>query len=1058
MKIRTKLIMGFGTIIIFMVILTSFGINRLYHVHNLMDNLTQVHYLKVSLASTIQNEENNIAKSMRNLVLLEDEDGMKQENKILEQAVRGASDALIALEKVESSEATKRAIMQLRRDGESYTEFQIKVIEAIKANDKTKAAMLLTQEGREFQSRLSASIGDVIALQQLAMSEAARDARQVFFDSLILFSFLFLLTLFIGTGITIALIRNISQGLHKVSVVMTDFVKGDGDLSARVEINSHDEIGQVASAFNTMAEVLENQAISEKIRNQSNADQGWIKEHVVSISQRLHEEDELSSLVKKLIKDITPLAGAQYGLIYLNEAKGKQQQLECYGSYGHENGENYVNSVRLGQGLVGQCALDNKPIYATQLPENYIKISSGLGDAKPSFLAIFPLLFEKQNLAVIELASFQEFTPVQLELVEKVAEYIAIVIASLKKRITIQDLLQTSQILTEESQAQSEELQSQSEELRMQQEELEQTNMILKEKAQLLEDQNNKYIAKNMEVEFAKIELERKAEQLSTSSKYKSEFLANMSHELRTPLNSMLILAKLLADNKEGNLSPKQVEYASTVHSSGHDLFILINEILDLSKVESGKMEVNGSFVGFTSITEFVKRQFSPIAGQKGLEFQCIEHPGLPDSIYTDQQLLQQILQNLLSNAFKFTNQGSVIYEVKSITKTAGDIIAFSVTDTGIGVAADKQEMIFDAFLQADGRSSRIYGGTGLGLSISRKLAELLGGSVEVESEEGAGSTFTLLLPDKFMTPDLMGSAHAGEPAQGLPAASEAAAAYSASTGGKRIDFTIAREKRLLIVEDDPIQRNLIKQWLDAEGLEIMAVSTVDDAMAALNQIKFDCMVLGLGLVDVTEMELLEFVKGDEVLQDMPIIIYTSRILTLKEEHKLRKYAYSIILKDGKSSERLASETHYLLHHYQLLNDGQSNAGVFAKEEVFIDKKILLVDDDIRNVFALSSVLESYRMQVIFAENGKVGLELLEQNPDIDLVLMDVMMPEMDGYQTMKCIRNIPRFQDLPIIAITAKAMKEDRDKCIYAGASDYITKPIPIDKLLSLMQVWFYK
>ncbi len=1056
MKIRTKLIIGFSTVIIFMIILTGFGINRLFQLHSLMDDLTQVHYLKVSLASTIQNEVNSIAIGMRNLVLLEDEEEMLQEYTVLEQALRKATDALEALEKVESPESSKLAINKLRREGESYVQFQVKVIDALKAKDKTKAARLLIQEGGDFQTRLSASIEDVILLQQQAMSEAAKESEKVYYNSVILFSILFLFALIIGAGITIAVTRNISQGLHKVSVVMTDFSKGDGDLSARVELNSHDEIGQVASAFNTMAQVLENQANSEKIRNRSNAEQSWIREHVVSISQLLQGVDDLSSLAKKLIKDITPLAGAHYGLIYLNEAKGKQQQLECYGSYGHEDGEHYVNSMRLGQGLVGQCALENKPIYVTQIPENYIKISSGLGEARPSFLVIFPLFFEKQNLAVIELASFQEFTPVQLELIEKVSEHIAIVIASLKKRITIQDLLQTSQMLTEESQAQSEELQSQSEELRMQQEELEQTNMILKEKAQLLEDQNNKYIAKNTEVEFAKIELERKAEQLSTSSKYKSEFLANMSHELRTPLNSMLILAKLLADNKEGNLSPKQVEYATTVHSSGHDLFNLINEILDLSKVESGKMDVNGSFIGFASITEFIKRQFNPIAGQKGLEFQCIEHPGLPDSIYTDQQLLQQILQNLLSNAFKFTNQGSVTYEVKSIKKAAGDIIAFSVTDTGIGVAAEKQEIIFDAFLQADGRASRSYGGTGLGLSISRKLAELLGGVVEVESEEGAGSTFTLLLPDKFISsgikpPDI-------EPTAVLPAITEAAAAYSANETDIRIDFSAEREKRLLIVEDDAIQRGLIKQWLDAEGLDIMALSTGEDAMAALKQIKFDCMVLDLGLADVTEMDLLEFVKQDDILQTMPIIIYTGRTLSLKEEHRLRRYADSIILKDGKSSERLASETHYLLHHHRILNEAQPKAGGFSKEEVFIDKKILLVDDDIRNVFALSSVLESYRMQVIFAENGRVGLELLELNPDIDLVLMDMMMPEMDGYQTMTCIRNIPSFQDLPIIAITAKAMKEDRDKCIYAGASDYITKPIPIDKLLSLMQVWFYK
>ncbi|HZG72223.1 MAG TPA: response regulator, partial [Chondromyces sp.] len=600
------------------------------------------------------------------------------------------------------------------------------------------------------------------------------------------------------------------------------------------------------------------------------------------------------------------------------------------------------------------------------------------------------------------------------------------------------------------------------EKLQMQQEELEQTNMDLEEKARILEEQNKKFERTNAEVEKARAELEVKAEQLALSSKYKSEFLANMSHELRTPLNSLLILSKLLSDNQDGNLTPKQVEYSKTIYSSGNDLLLLINDILDLAKIESGKMDVNPSNIKFTDIVDFVENNFRPIADQKNLRFNILLKEGLPHFLYSDEVRLQQVLKNLLSNAFKFTNQGGVTLEISAYKQLSNrTIIAFSVIDTGIGISKEKQAFIFEAFQQADGTTSRKYGGTGLGLSISKEIAALLGGEIVVESTEGIGSTFTFYLGDyehkeneSHVTAEneVAVSIEKTEPvledSESLPLKNEKPATESSHI------------KKLLIVDDDTRQRNSLMELIGDMDIVIKAVSTGRDAIEELKVNRFDCMILDLGLSDTSGFELLEAIKENDEYDEVKVFVYTGRDLTLKEEIQLSKYAHTIIIKNEHSPQRLKAELElYLKEHSNWIElyEGSSYEEV-NQVSGLSGKKVLLVDDDVRNVFALSSILELNGMEVLFAENGFESINMLQENHDIDLVLMDIMMPEMNGYEAIEKIRENPQFHNLPIIALTAKAMKEDREKCLAVGASDYIVKPIEPEQLISLIKVWLYQ
>ncbi len=836
----------------------------------------------------------------------------------------------------------------------------------------------------------------------------------------------------------------------------------------------------------------------------------------------------------------------------------------------------------------------------------------------------------------MELATFNGFTEIQLAFLDQLSESIGIVLNTIVAGMRTEELLKQSQALTEELQSQQEELTEtnkrlesqaktlkESEELlKKQQGELQQANEELAERAQLLTHQKSEVETKNREVERARLLIQEKAEQLTLTSKYKSEFLANMSHELRTPLNSMLILSKMLSDNVEANLTGKQIEYAQTVHSSGSDLLALINDILDLSKIESGSMSVDLGELRFAGVRDFCEQTFRPVAEQKKLVFDIELDAELPSSMRTDGRRLQQVLKNLLANAFKFTESGGVTLTISPATAGWSDdhqvlngaeqVVAFAVKDTGIGITKDKHQIIFEAFQQADGTTSRKYGGTGLGLSISREIAKMLGGELRLASEPGEGSVFTLYLPVTYVAPPKRPKGHGlgkGDDDRAARSNSDGAAATAALSGGAHTgaavtataqvaqaiaeweemavpddreiiepgdrvlliveddaafaqilldmarargfrglcagradtalrlvqDFTVdaitldlklpdrdgwtvldrlkhdsktrhipvhiisveeggqrglrqgaiaylnkpaSKEaveealgriksfverpvKNLLVIEDNEAQRKGIAELIGNHDVHTTSVATGEEALATLARDRFDCVVLDLGLPDMTGFELIERIKKDPWHNELPIIVYTGKELTKAEETELRRVAEAIVVKGVKSPERLLDETTLFLHRVEA-NLPEPKRRVIEQlrkvDDTLAGRKVLIVDDDVRNIFALTTALDRHGIQSLYAENGKDGIALLKSTAEFDAVLMDIMMPEMDGYETMRAIRKLGKFKNLPIIALTAKAMKGDREKCIEAGASDYVAKPVDTDQLLSLLRVWLYR
>ncbi|MBV8322237.1 MAG: response regulator, partial [Hyphomicrobiales bacterium] len=835
----------------------------------------------------------------------------------------------------------------------------------------------------------------------------------------------------------------------------------------------------------------------------------------------------------------------------------------------------------LGEGLVGQCALEKQKIHITNAPPNYIRISSGLGDAPPQSIIVLPVVFEGQVKGVLELASFDRFNPTHQAFLDQLTESIGIVLNTIEANMRTEDLLKQSQSLAQQLQSRQEQLQN--------------TNQELQEKAGLLAHQNQEVERKNQEVEQARQALEEKAKQLALTSKYKSEFLANMSHELRTPLNSILILGQQLADNPDGNLVPKQVEFARTIHGAGTDLLNLISDILDLSKIESGTVTVDAEEIAFTNLLDMVARPFRHEAETRQLSFEVSLDPNLGRSITTDSKRLQQVLKNLLSNAFKFTTQGGVrlnVSEVQSgwnaghpVLKQAPTVVAFEVSDTGIGIPQEKQKVIFEAFMQADASTSRKYGGTGLGLAISRELSNLLGGEIQLRSSPDVGSTFTLYLPLKYVGPSTAPKPAAAASAQaaihapsihavperpieqipddrleiqpgdsillvveddphyarimvdlarekgfkvlvatrgadaldlakqyqptavsldvflpdmlgwtvlsqlkqnpltrhipvqiitldedrqhGLARGAFAFVTKPTSTEGVQAalarikEYAKPRRKRLLVVEDNRAEQMSIAELLGHDDIEIVTAGTGSEALRVLRREPCDCVVLDLRLPDMSGFEVLEELRGDAELSDVPVVVFTGRELSAEEDAELHTMARSIVVKGVESPERLLDETALFLHRIvtDLPPDKQRMLErLTSSDEDLVGRTVLLIDDDARNIFALSSVLERRGMRVLTATTGSEAIALVETTPDLAIVLMDIMMPEMDGYQTIRVIRQKPAFRRLPIIALTAKAMKGDREKCMEAGASDYLAKPVNTEQLLSALRMWLHR
>jgi CheY-like chemotaxis protein/signal transduction histidine kinase/HAMP domain-containing protein len=998
------------------------------------------------------------------------------------------------------------------------------------------------------------------------------------------------------------LAANLTTQVRAIAEVATAVTKGD--LSRSIDVEAAGEVAALKDNINEM--IFNLRDTTEK-----NTAQDWLKTNLAKFTRLLQGQRDLITVSRMILSELAPLVSMQHGVFYINDSQNGEPELKLLASYAYTERKHLSNKFKAGEGLVGQAALEKQSILLTNIPHDYVQISSGLGEAKPMNIVVMPVLFESEVKAVIELASFYRFSDIHLTFLNQLTEGIGIVLNTISATMRTEELLKQSQSLASELQtrqqeltetnarleAQARTLQASEERLKQQQEELQQTNEELEEKAELLVKQNMEVEKKNREIEQARLSLEEKAEQLEVTSKYKSQFLANMSHELRTPLNSLLILSKLLSQNTDSNLSEKQVEFARTIHASGSDLLELINEILDLSRIESGAMEVDVKPVVLGELKGHVERAFREIAISKGLDFQVSLGAGIPSSIETDPRRLQQVLKNLVSNALKFTERGSVRLDVAMAKdgwspdhRTLGGapaVVAFRVTDTGIGIDPQKHRIIFEPFQQADGSTSRKYGGTGLGLSISREIARLLGGEIRLTSDVGIGSTFTLYVPTVYLPveslaqrpsfqrreaavrlaaertvhhldesllaetdvqddresitdedrvvlvieddlsfvnilmdmarekgfkclaatrgdvglamarhyqPDaitldinlpvmdgwtvldrlkhdpatrhipvhiisLMEEAQRGMRLGAMahlakPVEREALeAAFSSLTG-----FIDRKVKSLLVVEDNDVERQSIVELIGNGDVKSTAVATGAEALAALEGHDFDCLVLDLGLSDMTGFELLEKMKDAPRLSQIPVIVYTGKELTKKQETELRRLAETIIIKDVKSPDRLLDETALFLHRVESSLPAEKRRmleQLHQHDPSLAGRKALIVDDDIRNIFALTSVLEQHDMEVLYAENGKDGIRKLDETPGVDVVLMDVMMPEMDGYEAMRQVRETPRFKDLPIIALTAKAMKGDREKCIEAGASDYITKPVDTEQLVSLLRVW---
>ncbi|MFC8451268.1 HAMP domain-containing protein [Kitasatospora sp. NPDC057223] len=845
----------------------------------------------------------------------------------------------------------------------------------------------------------------------------------------------------------------------------------EGDLTRSITVEAPGEVGDLKDNINFMVESLR-----ETIR--ANQEQDWLKSNLARISALMQGRRDLSVVAELIMDELTPLVAAQYGAFYLAEETTHGPELRLissYGMYDRPDGSGQPVSFRFGQSLVGQAARSRRTISMDDVPAGYVTISSGLGSAEPNSLLVLPIVVEGQVLGVIELASVHRFTQAHQDFLDQLMETVGVNVNTIVANARTDELLGESQRLTAELQVRSRELQSR-------QEDLQSSNAELEEKAALLAAQNRDIETKNLEIEQARQELEDRAHQLTLASTYKSEFLANMSHELRTPLNSLLILAQLLAQNPSRNLTTKQVEYAGIIHSAGSDLLQLINDILDLSKVEAGKMDINPERVPLRQLLDYVEATFRPLITQKSLSFEITTAAGVPADMFTDDYRLRQVLRNLLSNAVKFTETGGVRLSIENasdaelpeLARHNGPVLAFRVEDTGIGIAEEHLQSVFGAFQQADGTTSRKYGGTGLGLSISREIAYLLGGAITARSSVGQGSAFTLYLP--AARSDFAAPPAAGPSAFPLTAADGALAALPRGSGAHPAAPQLPQQRRrLLVVEARPngllslVAESAVADLTDAGDLgssphsvEVVTALGVQEAAAALATAACHCAVLDLDLPDGAALRFLDEVSGDPALRGVPILAHNNRRLQADQELTLQSRTASQPLELLSSLDELRERIALHLSADQpgdvmpLVRPDDSPAPAGGRTDGSLaGHTVLVVDDDARNLYAITGILELHGMRVLHAENGRAGIEALVANPAVGIVLMDVMMPEMDGYAATAAIRAMPEHAALPIIAVTAKAMPGDREKSLASGASDYVTKPVDAGHLIACIRRW---
>ncbi|EPG50895.1 response regulator [Leptospira kirschneri] len=1205
MTIRGKLIIGFSIILGMLLISVLFVLDMVSDSNDRLKRIVDISAKKVNLSHEILIGVLEASRHEKNIIIERDPIKMVYYRDRIYRAVDSVDQNTIELQSYTEAQGGE-TLQDFISLWTAYKSDLAQIVSLSLENNKGRAFEISIRKGLTIRDSIIKTLSYLIKKSEENMQSDKEENERKYYLTFLFFIILVLASLFIEIAVSYWIIRTIGNRIQ--------FISQEAEKIANREFSDvpfagvyKDELQPIYQFLNKIRESFkeitdnannvasgnyfvdfvpksEKDVLGNSLRmmtsslrkkTQENEKHNWMTNGQNFLNEKLRGDKTESLLAKDVITFLSNYLNANVGAIYLCD--DSECSLSVFGKYGFISEDRSSERFALNEGLIGQVAAEQKRIFLTNVEEESIRILSGILNTKPRQILIVPFVFEGKTQGVIELGKLDSFSSSEIEFIESSVQSIGISFNSARARRKIQELLEQTRIQSEELQTQQEELRQMNEELEEQTQVLRQQQEELKVSNEELEEQTHILEMKNKEVELAKSDIEQKTKQLELSGKYKSEFLANMSHELRTPLNSLLILSKDLADNKRKNLSEDQVESANIIYKSGHDLLILINDVLDLSKIESGKMSVNVERVTLRKFAKELISAFKLQATEKKLDLDLIFEDDLPEVIRTDSHRLNQILKNLISNALKFTERGKVQLEIKRQNKNK---ILFSVIDSGIGIPEEKHSAIFEAFQQADGSTSRKYGGTGLGLSISRELTKLLGGEIFLKSKVNQGSTFSLSLPieineipisekenevvhnsvdsiqnefinyptlqddrnqigenDKVLLvieddlkfasilikqanekgfkcisaatgedgliltrkykphaiildldlPGIKGQTVLNElktdqSVRHIPVHIISANEYSLELirGGavehirkpihkkeldeafNRIENFINRKmKNLLIIEDDSNSRKMMLKLIGNGDVKCFEADSGKEALRIYAENYFDCIILDIGLPDMSGFDLIQEMEKIKKEQIPPIVIYTGRELTKEEDKELQKYSESIIIKGIKSEERLLDETALFLHRMiNNLPESKQNIinNLYDKDAVLFQKKILLVDDDMRNVFALSKILSEKGMNVLKAEDGNSALELLSKNEDVDLVLMDIMMPEMDGYETMKKIREISKYKNLTIIALTAKAMQNDRQKCIEAGANDYIPKPVDVERLFSLMRVWLSK
>jgi len=1192
-KIATRLVAGFSLVLLATVILAWVSITSVHDLANTTDRIFRHPFTVTTSILAIQADLSMAQKELVELVHTTD----VAEIEILVQKVRAhgpRNDASLALVQ-ERYLGNPQDVKDVDRALEAWREKRDQVIGLVRANRHAEARALFDGATKTHAEALMKEISDILAFamaraEKFKVEAAAQSAGT---QQTILLTLLGLVLA--CAGIALLITRSVARSLRNALGHLQQMVRalqdkqavaeaiGRGEfqldlqttepLNLRVEELPTDDLGALLKGMVELSAVqggldqsFRRMAFSLRTAQETDQARNWLKNGLSELNELLRGDHDSKKLAERLIRFFAEYLSAGVGALYLFDPEARD--LVLMATYAHTRRKHLGDRFALGEGLLGQAAQEGKLICLSKVPADYLPIGSALGDGTPCTVVALPFLQDGALIGALELGAFRDFTPTELDFLQQAMEILAIGLGMNLSRQKIVELLQQSQ--------------TQEEELRTQQEELQQSNEELEERAQLLEQQREEIRRKSVAMEEANREIGLQAAEVERVSTYKSQFLANMSHELRTPLNSLMILSRLLADNKDGNLTDKQVEFASTIHGAGRDLLTLINDILDISKIESGRMEYVYDDMAVEDLVEAAAAIFRPLAADKGLAFKVMVEPSAACTIKTDGQRTQQILKNLLANAIKFTEKGSIDLEVRIPSPSQNPLalaaVAFRVRDTGIGIPADKFDRVFQAFQQADSDTSRRFGGTGLGLSISRQLARGMGGELLLESVQGQGSTLTLFIPlanpggappayvpepvsgvsSPSLTPKTtslpddrdrlqpgqrcilvveddrsfasilinlvrehgFSALHAADghtgvamaeqylpsailldvmlpgldgwgvmqrltdklrtrhiPVHFLTALDERQKAMAMGAIGyftkpvsaeqlesilSNVEASVSKQARnLLLVEDDPNEAKSLCALLEDRHIQIHLARSGAEAIRLFGELPFDCIVLDLGLADMSGFEVLEHLHQMDEHRRVPVIIHSGRDLNRDEQSRLERYSESIILKGAKSPERLLNEVTLFLHVVESQMQPEQQRLIRAsldRDGVFQAKTVLVADDDMRNVFSLTSILADKGMTVLEAENGREALVRLEAHPETAIVLMDVMMPEMDGLEAIRAIRANPRHGKLPIIALTAKAMKGDREACLKAGANDYLSKPIDTERLLSLLRVWLYQ